>query len=357
MRNHLCLKHKILLDTNMAKQQVSLENTNKSSTGTSTIENYFKPTKEFLERIVAELAAVDRISFNTVSTSMQLLQAFLARVYKLPQTIQNVRKYYHIFFQTLKSDIKKMIEIKKGAGKFCSVTLDEYTSTRSRRYMNLNQHYDSDPLNLGMVRIKGSMPAERAENLVKERLHEFGLKMEYIVAAATDGASVMKSFGRMICCVHQLCFAYGYHLAVIDFLYARQNLFEGLEKERENNNTGSNSEFSSKEEMEEVDEAAVDLVETEAIGVELKQLVAEVIGKVRTVVKMFRKSPLKDEILQKHIQAQLNSDLKLILDSKTRWHSLLEMIKIFVRAEKCIRMTLVEIGTSITITNAKKNSP
>ena len=135
--------------------------------------------------------------------------------------------------------------------------------------MNLNLHYDLDPVKLGMVRIKGFMPAERVENLVKERLHEFGLKMEDIVAATTDGASVIKSFGRMICCVHQLCFAYGYHLAVTDFLYARQNLFEGLEKERENNNTGSDSEFSSEEEMEEVDEAGADLVETETIGVEL----------------------------------------------------------------------------------------
>ena len=44
--------------------------------------------------------------------------------------------------------------------------------------------------------------------------------------------------------------------------------------------------------MEEVDEAVVDFVETEAIGVEFQQFVAEVIGKVRTVVKMFRKSPL-----------------------------------------------------------------
>ena len=100
-------------------------------------------------------------------------------------------------------------------------------------------------------------------------------------------------------------------------MYARQDLFEGLEKERENNNTGSDSEFSSEQEMEEVDEAAVNLVETEAIGVELQQFVAEVIRKVRTVVKMFRKSPFKDKILQKHIQAQLNTDLKLILDSKT----------------------------------------
>ena len=199
MRNHLCLKHKILLKTKKAKQQVSLENANKSSTGTSTIENYFKPTKESLERVVAELAAVDRISFNSISTSKQLRQAFLARGHKLPQTVQNVRSIIISFSQTVKSDIKKMIAIKKGAGKFCSVTLDEYTSTRSRRYMNLNLHYDSNPLNLGMVRIKGSIPAERVENLLKERLHEFGLKIENIVAATTDGASVMKSFGRMIC--------------------------------------------------------------------------------------------------------------------------------------------------------------
>ena len=177
--------------------------------------------------------------------------------------------------------------------------------------------------------------------------------MEDIVAATTGGASVMKSFGRMICCVHQLCFARGYHLAVTDFLYARQNLFEGLEKERENNNTGSDSEFSSEEEMEEVDEGAIDLVETEAIEVEFQQFVAEVIGKVRTVVKMFRKSASKGKILQKHIQAHLNTELELILDSKTRWNSLLEMIKIFVSAKKCIRMALVEFGTSTTITNAE----
>ena len=245
-----------------------------------------------------------------------------------------------------------MIEIKRGAKKFCSVTLDEYKSTRNRRYMNINLHYDSDPVNLGMVRIEGTLPAERVENLVKERLHEFGLKMEDIVAVTTDGASVMKRFGRMIYCVHQLCFAHGYHLAVTDFLYERQNIFEGLENEKENDNE-SDTEFSSEEEMEEVDKDVVDLVETETVGVELQGFVAEVIRKVRTVVKMFRKSPLKNKILQKHIQAQLNTKLKLILDSKTRWNSLSEMIKTFVRAKKCIRMALVEVGTSTIITEAE----
>ena len=74
--------------------------------------------------------------------------------------------------------------------------------------------------------------------MLKERLHEFRLKMEGIVAATTNGASVMKSFEKMICCIYQLCFAHGYHLAVSDFLYARQNLFNGLEEEMENDSRG-----------------------------------------------------------------------------------------------------------------------
>ena len=121
MRNHLCLKHKILLDTKKAKQQVSLENENKSSAGTSMIENYFKPTKESLERVVAELAAVDRISFNIISTSKQLRQAFLARGYKLPQMVQNVRKHYHIFFPNNEKRYKENDCIKKRGWKilFC----------------------------------------------------------------------------------------------------------------------------------------------------------------------------------------------------------------------------------------------
>ena len=354
MRNHLSLKHKIVLDTKKVKQSSLAENLSKCSVSTtSAIENYFKPTKEPLEKIVAELAAVDEISFNTIATSKQLRQAFSARGYKLPQTVQNVRAIVMTFFHSLKSDTKSRIDIKKGAAKFCSVTLDKYTSARNRRYMNLNLHYGSDPVNLGMVRIKGSMPVERVKTLVNERLLEFGLKMEDIVAATTDGVSVMKSFGRIICCVHQLCFAHGYHLAITDFLYARKNLFEGLEKERENNITESDSEFSSEEELEEVDKAVEDLVETKKTGVELQRFVAEVIVKVRTVVKMFRKSPLKNEILHKHIQAQLNTELKLILDLKTKWNSLLELIKTFTKVEKCTRMALVEIETSVTITDAE----
>ena len=92
-------------------------------------------------------------------------------------------------------------------------------------------------------------------------------------------------------------------------------------------------------------------MEAESNGLDLQQFVSNVIGKVRKVVTLFRRSPLQNEILQRHIQRQFNAELKLILDSKTRWNSLLEMIEKFVTVEKCIRMALVEVGSSVTVTD------
>ena len=40
-----------------------------------------------------------------------------------------------------------------------SLTFDEYTSVKNRRYMNLNIHYNGEFQSLGMLRVNGTMPA------------------------------------------------------------------------------------------------------------------------------------------------------------------------------------------------------
>ena len=111
------------------------------------------------------------------------------------------------FFQILKCNINIMIEIKKGLENSALSLIgihiiDRYTTTKSRRHVNLNFLSDSDHVNLEMSRIKDSMLAKRVEDLVKERLHEYGFKTKNIVAPTTDRASVMKSLGRLICYIH-----------------------------------------------------------------------------------------------------------------------------------------------------------
>ena len=52
--------------------------------------------------------------------------------------------------------------------------------------------------------------------------------------------------------------------------------------------------------------------------------------KMRQIVKMFKASPKKNEILLKIVKENLNKDVGLILDTKTRWNSLQQAIERFL---------------------------
>ena len=71
------------------------------------------------------------------------------------------------------------------------------------------------------------MPAEKAVTVVKKKLDVFGIDFDSdVVAATTDGASVMVKFGKSILPIHQICLAHGIHLAICDALY---NICKDLE--------------------------------------------------------------------------------------------------------------------------------
>ena len=97
----------------------------------------------------------------------------------------------------------------------CSLTLDEYTSIRNRKYMNINCHFQNEFLSLGMIRITGSMSAIIAAEKVSSRLTYFGLDLKSdIVATVSDGASVMVKFGKIIDPIHIQCLSHAFHLCV-----------------------------------------------------------------------------------------------------------------------------------------------
>lgn len=122
---------------------------------------------------------------------------------------------------TLKSKVKRdLAELKEDNHRFTS-TFDEWTSSKNRRYMNVNIHTCKNNKavfwNLGLIRIYGSMPAETAVDLLKKRLSEFGLFLDDdVVNITTDGASVMTKVGRLISPLQQLCYAHGIQLSIID---------------------------------------------------------------------------------------------------------------------------------------------
>ena len=75
------------------------------------------------------------------------------------------------------------------------------------------------------------------------------------------------------------------------------------------------------------------------------------IQKVRKIVKMFKRSPLKNETLQKQIIYDHKKEKMLILDSKTRWNSLLAMIERFFEVKSAIKKALVDLKMKCDLSN------
>ena len=115
-----------------------------------------------------------------------------------------------------------------------SISLDEFTSSRNRRYMNINVHEQNSHYNFGMVRMSGTFPAEKCLGILKNHLAEFGLDVETsIICAVTDGVSVMKKMARLCALEHQLWYAHALQLAVCDVFYSPVTVPD-MEKENTN---------------------------------------------------------------------------------------------------------------------------
>lgn len=77
---------------------------------------------------------------------------------------------------------------------------------------------------------------------------------------------------------------------------------------------------------------------------ELAMGVGEIVNKVRGIVKIFKKSPKLNGILQAHMLTEIQQELQLQLDVKTRWNSMLSMLKTFTRATNAIKKALTDIN-------------
>lgn len=83
-----------------------------------------------------------------------------------------------------------------------------------------------------------------------------------------------------------------------------------------------------------------------------RELVFEdVIKKVRNTVRTINKSQVKLDILKKHTKDEFGKEITPILDCKTRWSSLANMIKRFLELKSCIQKTMIDIGKTSNFSN------
>lgn len=276
------------------------------------ITNFAILSEDSIGSCIARMTALDGLPFSVFITSTELRKSLTSRGFEVPKSKETIKaKFLDYSLKCKQKTIHDISNIKDTGLKF-SLTFDEWTSTANKRYINVMLHSTDKLFNLGLVRIIKSATAVICIRLLEQRLNDFGVSLsDEIVGFTTDGASTMQKIGKIIAPKQQLCLAHGIHLAVLDVFYKP-------------NEKLTVNELSSSEDDEIFDsfdfcirEMKTDLTD--------RFHISTVIGKVRKISKIFRKSPTKNEILQKYVKEEKGKELKLILDCKTRWNTLFDM--------------------------------
>jgi hypothetical protein len=299
-----------------------------------------KPDLQKPNFVLARMVAEDRLPFKTIAGSVEIKAGFKARGLKIPETANGIKGAVFTFANKIEEELKEDLACRILKGERFSMSLDEYTSPMNRRYMCLNLHDGKKAISLGMIRVKGSMPAETGLELVDLRLQKYGLtRKRHIVGATTDGASVMKKLGRLMEIEHQQCHAHGVHLAVADLIYKLPQQPEAPEPIMDEIDSDDGEESD-----DEFDDAYTE--ENVDVTLQIGDQIEPLIRKVRKIVQLFRRSPVKNDKLQKYVidSYQVNGPLHLIIDVKTRWNSLLAMLRRFLRIRTEVEKTLIDLS-------------
>lgn len=305
-----------------------------------------------LQAVISRMTARDGLPFSVFTTSPDLRKCLLALGYDhIPNSAEHIKQLVMNQGRKVRSFLTSELATRRQQGHRFSLTFDEWTSTRNRRYMVVNVHEQGPKYwCLGLIRVHGSMPADKCVSLLENKLAEFNINLENdIVGICTDGASVMTKVGKLISAEHQLCYAHGIQLAVVDVLYRQKTVAATTA-------TTSSSSIESADDEEEDDDEDEGLEVTYGDYDELTELSHEyldVVKKVRKVVKLFRRSPTKnDDTLQPYIKKELGKELSLILDCRTRWNSLADMLARFLILRGPVQKAMIDLSQQSELSDA-----
>jgi hypothetical protein len=133
--------------------------------------NRKRSTAEWYTRMAVE----NCFSFNQMATCEFISVSFSSMGMKAKKSRSRISEIVNNFIQELQEEVKADFKEKFENGSRFSVVIDEWTSIRNRRYMNVCIVTSSECMNLGLARCRGSMTAVRTAELV-EVIHIFTKK-------------------------------------------------------------------------------------------------------------------------------------------------------------------------------------
>lgn len=182
-----------------------------------------------MDEIISRLVAKDRLLIRAITKSEFIRESLMQKGYKLLKNeidVNIILDYSNVKKNEMIAHFKSLYE----SGARFSLTIDEWTSLRNRRYFNICIHYiDSKFYNLGLAYILGKCGAIETRKIVETCLQEFELSFEHIISLPSLAMDRMsKKFGRESSCEMVFCLNDTIHF--ISFSYFLQKSLEFFAK-------------------------------------------------------------------------------------------------------------------------------
>lgn len=134
----------------------------------SKISDYYNVVEsETLQLVIARMASLDGIPFDMFCKSEDLRKGLTARGFQnIPTSHNTIREYVLGYANQIRQRVILQLKHLKSDDTKFSITCDEWSSLRSRRYLNVNVHSHDFTWNLGLIRAHGHLPAEKVCNEV-----------------------------------------------------------------------------------------------------------------------------------------------------------------------------------------------
>ena len=265
---------------------------------------------------LAKIASEDNMTLNRMINS-EVCKVYLAGFrHNMPNSASTITTQIISFYNQEKINLKNRLQKLISQNTKFNITLDEWKSINDSKFLNIVLYSQQQIFNLGLCRLEGGTTSESILNIVLSKLSEFGLNLSQHIAVQTfDGANYMVKYGRLSGIPYTLCINHALHLAILKTIKENQEGVNSIKLERE-----------------------------------------DLIARVRSIVHSFKKSTRLSDILKDKIQSIYGpkSASTLIIDCKTRWSSLCDMLERFLRFFEEIKFVHLEVGKEFTITNEEK---
>ncbi|UYV77884.1 hypothetical protein LAZ67_15002673 [Cordylochernes scorpioides] len=138
--------------------------------------------------VLLKMIALDGLPFSVFVTSKDLRKCLNALGHEIPLSAETIKIKVCRYADTFRENVVRELQMEKEKGKHFNLTLDEWTSIRSKRYLNINIHSRTKVWNLGLTRISGVFSSEQCKYVIGAKLLEFGIDFETdIECVTTDG--------------------------------------------------------------------------------------------------------------------------------------------------------------------------